>query len=445
MHFSKHNIFSKFKASENYFIVNLLSENADILSHEEGEKLEALQKGLPVNDTGFILELESKGYMTDNAEEDKLYNRKYLDFLDARDADEIQIFFVPNYSCNFSCSYCYQDEYTSQNASTENRNTEEVVDAFFNYIKSEFTNRKKYVTLFGGEPLINSLRQKSLIEYFLRRANENSLPVCIVTNGYTLIDYIPVLISYPIREVQITLDGTETVHNTRRHLKNGSETFEKIVKGIDECLKNHLNVNLRIVVDKENIENLPELAAFAIQKGWTKRQNFKTQIGRNYELHHCQAAPEKLFDRISLYKNIYELIRKFPQILEFHKPAYSISKFLSENGSLPDPLFDSCPACKTEWAFDHTGKIYPCTATVGKTDESLGTFFPTIAINKEVINRWEIRDVLAIAECKTCNLQLACGGGCGAVAKNSTGNICSPNCRPVKELLELGFQSYFGI
>jgi uncharacterized protein len=40
-------------------------------------------------------------------------------------------------------------------------------------------------------------------------------------------------------------------------------------------------------------------------------------------------------------------------------------------------------------------------------------------------------------------MQLACGGGCGSVAKNKTGNICSADCRPVKELIELGFSRYF--
>ena len=69
-----------------------------------------------------------------------------------------------------------------------------------------------------------------------------------------------------------------------------------------------------MVVDKENIDNLPDLAQFAIEKGWTKSPYFKTQIGRNYELHHCQSAPEKLFDRISLYENIYELTKKHPHI-----------------------------------------------------------------------------------------------------------------------------------
>jgi uncharacterized protein len=128
---------------------------------------------------------------------------------------------------------------------------------------------------------------------------------------------------------------------------------------------------------------------------------------------------------------------------EFYKPSYSITKFLAGNGELPDPLFDSCPACKTEWAFDFTGKIYSCTATVGKPGEELGTFYPETSLIREAAEIWEERDVTAIKECRSCSVQLACGGGCGSVAKNRTGSVCSPDCRPVKELMEIGFSAYF--
>jgi uncharacterized protein len=39
-------------------------------------------------------------------------------------------------------------------------------------------------------------------------------------------------------------------------------------------------------------------------------------------------------------------------------------------------------------------------------------------------------------------VQLACGGGCAALAKNQTGRLHAPDCRPVKELLGLGMALY---
>jgi len=439
INYSKYNIFSKIRDSENHFIVNLLTGNADILNKDETEQLQSLISRKDISDVDFRNELAEKGYLSEEAEEKKLYRTRYLDFLDSRSKDEIQLFFVTNYSCNFACTYCYQDQYSNPDIQLNN----DIIDSFFNYVKNEFAGRDKYITVFGGEPLLSSPKQKASIEYLLTKSSDANLDISFVTNGYNLENYIDIFRNKRIREIQVTLDGTEPIHDSRRFLKGGNGTFSEIVNGIDACLENKITVNLRMVIDKENIENLPDLARFAIDKGWTKSPYFKTQIGRNYELHHCQSSPDKLFSRVSLFETIYDLTKQHPHILEFYKPAYSITKFLSENGSLPEALFDSCPACKTEWAFDYTGQIYSCTATVGKTDESLGSFYPAIMKNTEKIEEWESRDVTSIPECKNCNLQLACGGGCGSVAKNNSGSVCSPDCRPITELLELGFSEYF--
>ena len=239
MIYSKHNIFSKIAESDNYFIVNLLSGSADILNPEEGQMLNNFLDGneLP---SDFKENLIKQGYLINKKEEDLLYRQKYLDFIDTRDEDEVQLFFVPNYSCNFACTYCYQDEYST----VKQELTTEVIDTFFKYINKEFVGRKKYLTIFGGEPLLNSPKQKELISYLLNLANTSKLDVCFVTNGYSLVDYIYILRTANIREIQVTLDGTEQIHNARRFLKDGSGTFAYIVKGIDACLENKLNINL---------------------------------------------------------------------------------------------------------------------------------------------------------------------------------------------------------
>ena len=435
MQLSSNNIVSKIKDSENYFIVNLLSGQADILEPSLGS---GLLRGIVPDIEAFT----QKGYYVDPEAEQAVFKKKHLEFLDRREAEEIQIFFVPWYSCNFACSYCYQSSYATEHA----RLTSAVIDAFFSNIQRQFEGRKYYITLFGGEPLLSGSSAKSLVAYFLKKnAWQRGISVAIVTNSYTLAEYVPLLSEGPIREVQVTLDGTRDIHDARRPLKeNRAGTFERIVEGIDAALAAGLRINFRVVVDKDNIENLPALAQFALSRGWTQNQNFKTQLGRNYELHHCSADPQRLFSRIGLYEKIYSLSKVHPEILEFHKPAYSVSRFLWENGSLPDPLFDACPGTKTEWALDFAGGIYSCTATVGKQDERLGTFYPEVTLDEEKVALWRERDVTTIGKCATCPLSLACGGGCASVAKNQHGSIGSPDCRPVKELLELGMSHYFG-
>jgi uncharacterized protein len=431
MKYSKHNIFSKIAGSDSYYIVNPLSGQADILEPKEAQKY--IDQNI-TNTQAYI----DKGYLVDPKEEAKLFRKQYLDFIDERDKDEVQLFFTPWYTCNFNCSYCFQDEYTNGNDDVE----DEVIAAFFNYIDKKFVNRQKYITIFGGEPLLNSPAKKESIKKVIAGANERNLDVAIVTNGYHISEYIEILKTAQIREIQVTVDGTQEVHDSRRMLKGGKGSFSKIAEGVSLLLENNIPVNMRMIVDKDNISNLPDLARFAIEKGWTKSPLFKTALGRNYELHHCQTNNTRLFKRIEMYQEIYEIVKVHPEVLEFHKPAFSIAKFIFENGELPNPLFDSCSGAKTEWAFDYSGRVYSCTATVGNIGDELGTFYPNIELKDELIEEWEERDVLSIKECHNCPVQLACGGGCAAIAKSRTGKLHSPDCRPVKGLLELGIGLY---
>jgi len=87
MKYSRYNIFSRIRDSENSFIVNLLSGNADILISSDAIKIEALKKGEALTDKNFLDELAEKGYITDESEEKREYRRKYLDFIDSREKD----------------------------------------------------------------------------------------------------------------------------------------------------------------------------------------------------------------------------------------------------------------------------------------------------------------------------------------------------------------------
>jgi uncharacterized protein len=432
MELSKYNVFSKIVDSDQYFIINLLSGSVDILEEDAGKMLEAGQ-------VPYEKEFAEKGYLVDQEEEQKLYRRKYMEFMDSRDDDEVQIFFVPQYTCNFSCTYCFQEEYDFSISPLK----PEVTEAFFAHIDNEFAGRRKYITLFGGEPLLPGESHRRALEHFLTLANERNLEIAVVTNGYTLEEYLPILSMARIRELQVTLDGPQDIHDQRRTKKGGGSSFDKIVKGIDAAIENKITINLRMVVDKQNMPHLAELSRFAIEKGWTKSPYFKTQLGRNYELHSCQLDHERLYSRVGMYQELYKLVQEYPEILEFHKPAFSVSRFLWENGEAPHPLFDSCTGATTEWAFDFEGRIFSCTATVGKQGEELGKFYPQKELYSDIIDQWEDRDVTTIPECKDCSAQLLCGGGCTSVAKNQSGKIHSPDCRPVKELMELGLSLYF--
>lgn len=429
---SRHNVLSRVRGRDEHFIVNLLGRTADLLDPSEAA---ALERGEAPG-----AEARARGYIVEPGAEAAAEAFAYAQFVSTRADDEVQLFFAPTYACNFGCTYCYQVEYTPGPAADDLA----VIAAFYAYVDQTFAGRKKYVTLFGGEPLLDTPRQRSAIGALIDGAAARGLDVAVVTNGYQLTSYLDVLARAHLREIQITLDGTRDQHDNRRPLKGGGATFDRVVEGIDATLARGIPVNLRVVVDRDNLGELPALARFARDRGWTTNRLFKTQLGRNYELHVCQASQERLYSRLELGQALYDLVTTHPEVLELHRPAFSVARHLGERGELPEPLFDSCPACKTEWAFDTSGRIYPCTATVGKDGEDVGTFWPRVHLDADRAGAWQRRDVTTIPECRDCAVKLACGGGCGSVAKNKNGRVDTPDCRPVRELLELGLAVYTG-
>ena len=81
MKYSAQNIFSNVKDSENYFIVNILTGNADILDPLEAEKF-ALMRSSGEADPEFAAEMAQKGFLSDIVTEKRLFDPAYNGFLD---------------------------------------------------------------------------------------------------------------------------------------------------------------------------------------------------------------------------------------------------------------------------------------------------------------------------------------------------------------------------
>jgi uncharacterized protein len=355
-----------------------------------------------------------------------------------------QLIAVPSFGCNLACTYCYQELFDSTRGLVEPA----VIDALFTWIDRFHAgdNPRPYITLFGGEPLVDTAAHRDRVARYLDGARARGLTVAVVTNGYDLESFVEMLARGPIREVQVTLDGPSQVHDARRPHAGGGATFARIVAGMDAAVAAEIPLNLRVVVDRANLPALPDLARFANARGWLDLPStrFKTQVGRNYELFGCAAGQRRtdLFERAELWAAYVELAEREPALRKFYRPRFHGMSHLAETGELPAPNFDGCPATKKEWAFGPDGTLYGCTATVGNPRYKLGTFYPTIERDERAIAGWSGRSTLHMDECAQCNLAPMCGGGCGAIAAARTGSPDKPDCRPVKELLGLGARFY---
>ncbi|GAV22423.1 radical SAM/SPASM domain-containing protein [Carboxydothermus pertinax] len=442
MYYSKYNLVLPFE--DRYLLLNPLSGAVDLLEEKDLNDLEELRKGSSKNfDRQFTAYLEERGYIYQNRElEEKKLLETYQEFLEISKTSPTQIFFAPTYNCNLACSYCFQQGIKDK----KDLPTKEVLDAFFSYVNQNFKNEpeKPFLTLFGGEPLIDSEYQKEVIAYFLYQAKINGYEVSIVTNGYALKEYMPILTKGVIREVQITVDGPPEIHDQRRITKGGGKTFARIFEGMLLLKEAGIPINLRAVVDKSNLITLVDLAKILEDKGFLDlpKSKFKTQIGRNYELFECQDESQSLFDRLSLWAEYAKLSKEYPILQKFHLPEFKGVKYLVDNGEMPFPTYDNCPALKKEWAFDYQGKIYGCTANVGRDEFMVGTFYPEVKLWEEKIKPWQQRSILTIPKCRDCEVALLCGGGCGTVAYNREKTVFAPDCRPLRELWEIGVNYY---
>ena len=442
---SKNNLIVKIDSSkkDEYAILNPISGSFDILSNDDYSTILKVKEGKPV-DSDFSSILIERGYAYNSVEdENKANNLAYDTFKREVDDTQVQLMLVPTYGCNLACTYCYQHGIDGKPTLI----SKEIVDSFFSYADTKFGNNKKkpFITLFGGEPLVNSASQRNIIEYIIEKCAEKNYQISVVTNGYDLKEYIDLLKKVEIKEIQVTLDGSQSVHDSRRATSNNKGTFEKIIEGIQAAIDSKMPINLRTVVDAENFKDIINLADYLDKKGWLDlpKELFKTQIGRNYELFECYAKPQHLMSQIELWKEYSEMSKANPVLTKFHRPDFKGIRHIVDTGDMYMASFDTCPACKTEWVFDLYGNIYGCTASCGRDEYLLGTFYPNIDLKEDVINTWKKRDVKNIEKCTSCQYDVICGGGCGVVAANkNNGSILSPDCRPVKELIELGINHY---
>ncbi|MHB1653968.1 MAG: radical SAM protein [Desulfitobacteriaceae bacterium] len=443
MYYSRYNLLLPMKENPEfpYAIINSLSGAFDLVRRLEYENLVKLKNGEEVEEQEFLNYLFTRGYLyKDKGEEESELMRRWPEFQEALYETEPQVLLVPTYACNLACPYCYQNGIKQKTQLM----SKDVVDTFFDHIKVQFPKKKPFITLFGGEALNAAPRQKEIIDYIVKKAAAGGYAIAAVTNGYDLGEYLDILQQARIKEIQVTLDGPQGVHDQRRHTANGKGTYEKIMESLTETIRREIPVNLRAVVDKSNYEDLIELAEDLEARGWLDlpASRFKTQIGRNYELFECYATPQHLLGQAEHWAMFVELAEKHPILKKLHTPEFKGINHLVQSGELYLPSYDTCPACKTEWVFDLYGDIYGCTATTGQDEYKLGTYYPDYSLRNKQVKEWQERSILTIPECRECEVGLICGGGCGAVAKDRLGKIQAPDCHPIKDILSLGLQYY---
>lgn len=435
MNTSKFNIFIPTKQSGKTIMVNGCTGAFDIAD----ENICVLLKNAEQNPS--ILDeieednrsiLERRGYITNRSKEEEEKTRKViLSGIKKINLKSLTLTFIPTYNCNFRCSYCFEKNIQEKGAEWMNPViTKETVDITYQYLKDQLDNGKSLtsIILFGGEPLLKN--NKEIVEYIITGAQQLNVPVSAVTNGYDLLSYKDLIGKNKLSSLQITIDGPEDIHNSRRYLAGKQGTLKKIRDNINAIIDMDIELIVRSNVNKLNIDSIGELIDMYRTEGWLNKSNFHyyfKSTHKCYEKEEDSISDVELIDKLKDYftgSNVFNYSTIYQSI------SKSVSDMINKKGYAP---FKSgyCGANNGMYTVDPYGDVYTCWDVIGNKDLAVGSVDyenRTIILNDK-LNQWLDRRIDNMNECSECKYALFCGGGCTAHANVTTGDFNMPYCQ----------------
>lgn len=139
-------------------------------------------------------------------------------------------------NCNFRCKYCvysgaensYQRVHSNK---VMNWNTaRKAIDFLWEHsIDSKDVN----IGFYGGEPLLEFDLIKKAIEYSRKKFMGKEISFSMTTNGTLLTEEIIRFLSKNKVQLVISLDGAKEINDENRVFKNGSGTYDRVIRKID--------------------------------------------------------------------------------------------------------------------------------------------------------------------------------------------------------------------
>jgi len=441
-------------APDKYLMANAITGEITVVDRSGALLLESLAAGrVPACDDSLIEELKVKRLLFSSKEEEEalfgqICNRAWMDF--KQNAPRHYMFIV-NSHCNFNCPYCFERaEYRNSVTSLSRQQ----IDAAFRVIDAHCARKNRPqapdIEVFGGEPLLPQSRP--VVEYLITTAADRGIPCSVQTNGYYLASFVDFLAEHSsyVRQVQVTLDGPQPIHDQRRAPRNG-HSFDRIVSAIEGLRDRALPIRLsvRMNVDRENVEYLPAMIDYYRQRGWDADDKIKFIAAPVDNRCGVLTGNDRLLGWRKLFEHVLPLssdkstglydLSVFKALSYFREYFGTIAQHQGEPPEFtPKVLYCEAAASKL-MAFHPDGRIYPCPEAIGMQHLAIGTYFPEFRLDRKKARPWRQQTIMNRPRCAGCNISTFCGGGCILTALMQNGDMSVPDCEEVPEILEMYF------
>lgn len=157
--------------------------------------------------------------------------------------------------CNARCFYCYE---LGRSRIPMSEETALKVAAF---IKENSKNKPVRLSWFGGEPLYNDKVIDLICDSL--RADGVEFVSTMISNGYLFDDerLKKAVERWNLKQVQISLDGTEQVYNRcKDYIYPQGSAYQVVLNNISRLLDRRMVIFIRMNLDFHNTEDLLELA-----------------------------------------------------------------------------------------------------------------------------------------------------------------------------------------
>lgn len=196
------------------------------------------QETIGAEDPGLHADLVRMGALIPCGFDERLYMRLLSER--AMKSGDLAITAVMTYACNFRCRYCYEGDKRVSDASMGPDTVSGIQE-----MCRQMSPERIFVTLYGGEPLLNREMCFSLLEG-LRIIEKTEVRGQIITNGYLLDEETAsALAARGVAAAQVTVDGPPEAHDRKRPLADGGSTFTRVAENIESAAK-HMKVAVRV-------------------------------------------------------------------------------------------------------------------------------------------------------------------------------------------------------
>lgn len=325
--------------------------------------------------------------------------------------------------CNLRCDYCYLDK--TAEAMTTATGRAAVESIFRTAVQHGFRSVKlKYA---GGEALLNFRLIAELHDLGVELAQNDGLSFheTILTNGVALTKGMLATAHDANIALSISLDGIGETHDAQRRFANGRGSFSHVARAIDRAIAAGVQPFLSITVTGRNAAALPQVVAFAIDRGLRFNLNF-------YRDNDCSSGLTDLRGENEL---IIAGMRAAFAVIEERMPAYRVIDNLVDRSAFHAPHGHACGAGHSYMVIDHHGAIARCQMEIERPVTSVYAADPLTEI-RLYADGFQNLPAAEKEGCRDCTWRNWCAGGCSLLTYRMTGrnDVKSPYCNVYKAL-----------